>query len=146
MTTRQASVRNASIQAVLIPGDVSPLFVPEDVNIPIVFSTVSNIQKTDGQFTPANNSQVIHTFSATDQANFILLIVDQPAVLSLGSGANSGMISNLCVQRFFYIGIQSLPSFLTTLTLNGAAAGPEVPMNQGTACNYTLIYGMAALS
>jgi hypothetical protein len=146
MSVRTAQVANASIQLTLIPSDVSPLRVPADVNLPIIFQSVSNIQKTDGSFTPENNSEVIHTFSATDQANFILLIVDQPVVLSLGSTTNPGMVSNICVQRFFYIGLQSLASFLTTLTLNGAVSGPEVPMAQGTQCNYTLIYGMAQLS
>lgn len=146
MSLRQARVTRASIQGVFIPGDVSPLVVPEDINLPIWFQNVSNIQKTTGSFTPSDNSQVIHTFSSTDQANFILLVVDQPAVLSLASGANSGMISNMCVQRFFYIGLQSLSSFLSTLTLNGAVSGPEVPMIQAIACNWTLLYGVANLS
>jgi hypothetical protein len=146
MSTRVPQVTNASIQLTLTPGDVSPIRVPQDVVVPQTFQNASNLQKTDGQFTPANNSQVIHTFSPTDQANFILLIVDQPAVLSLGSTANPGMITNLCVQRFFYIGIQNLASLLTTLTLNGATSGPEVPMAQATPCNYTLVYGVAQLS
>lgn len=146
MSTLRASVRNASIQGIFTPGDVSPLSVPEDVNLPINFSNVSNLQKTTGTFTPANNTEVIHTFSPTDQANFILLIFDQPAVVSIASGSNSSMVTNMCVQRFFYIGLQSLPSFLTTISLNGATSGPELPMSQVLACNYTLLYGVATLT
>ena len=45
MTLRQASVRQAFISGVFTPGDVSPLVVPEVVNLPIIFLTVSNISK-----------------------------------------------------------------------------------------------------
>jgi hypothetical protein len=146
VSLKQASVRNASIQGIFTPGDVSPLVVPEIVNLPIIFSSVSNIQKTDGSYTPNNDTHVIHTFAAGDQANFILLIIDNPAVLDLQSTANASMITNMCAQRFFYMGLQTLPSGLTVFSMNGAASGPEVPMSQGIACNYTLLYGMAALS
>ena len=146
MALNQASIQRASIQAIFVPGDVTPLCVPQDLFLPINFCNVSNLQSTSGTYTPSNDTFTIRDFSASDQANFILLVVDQPAVINLASGANAAMVTNMCVQRFFYIGLQTLPSLLSALSFNGAAAGPEVPMTQNVPINWTIYWGMAKIS
>lgn len=140
-----ASVSGAFIQATFTPADVMPLSTPERLNLPINFANVSNLQKMSGVFTPANNTDTIKSFSANDQANFALLVVDQPAVVTLSSNAGTP-IDQLCVQRFLYIGLSSLPGLLATLTLDGTTSTPEVPMAQSLPCSWTLYYGQAALS
>jgi hypothetical protein len=140
-----ASVNRASIQATFIPGEVSPLSIPEILNLPVCFQNVSNLKKDYGTYTPNDDTQTIHTFSPTDQANFILLIVDQPTVVDLNSNLGEP-VARLCVQRFLYTGLQTLPSGLLDLVLDGSAAGPEVPMTQNIPCNWTLYWGVASLS
>ena len=141
------AVTNASIIGNFQPSSVAPTVESLPLNLPLNFTGVANLQIVNGQFTPANNTQTIFAgLPAPISPNFLLVIVDGQANLTLTSTGATAELKQHPVSRFFYSTCPpSLTDFWVSLVLDGTLASPN-PMVQATAVNYTVVYGQATIS
>jgi hypothetical protein len=139
MTLSIPTIPKFCIQGQFNPAISNPLVEQILANLPFNFQNLTVLNIVPGSYTPANDSETIYTFGAGEKPNFLLITVDQPAVLSLNHSAPAAVIDGLPFSKTFVLAMPNLTTGTwTTLELDGSASG-IAPMQQGVACNYTVI-------
>lgn len=145
MALTQAQLLNFLISYTANFQSVSPLNLTMPTKVPVTFSGVQNLNVLTGTFTPANNQKTIVSGLASSIApNFIFLLVDQPIVFS----ADNNMLSEAAISQLLFMCCPDIASGgnpWSSFTIDGRTNVPY-PMQQGTAVNYTFLYGQATIS
>jgi hypothetical protein len=145
MSLTPEKITNASVQMIIDEGGVSPIHTITNLNIPIKFTDVKNLQVRVGSYTPANDIKYIATGLAAISPNFIFLLVDGHVNFT----ADDGYISKIPVSRIFFTTLFPIFGGGSAVIDNFQFDGRTIcalPMLQGVEINYTLIYGQADAS
>lgn len=139
MTISSATVQKFAISGQFNPPISNPLQEQIIANLPFNFQNITVLNVVTGSYTPANDTKTIYSFGASEKPNFLLVTVDQQAVLEMTHSAADAPINSLPFKKTIVIAIPDLVTGTwEALILNGATAG-ICPMVQGVAMNYTVI-------
>jgi hypothetical protein len=129
------------------PALVTPLLETANFNIPVTFTGLTQINSVNGTYTPANDSPVIHLFTAGDQPNWMLIVSDAQLNINLINGL-ANIINQLPVSKVaFLTSLAPTVTNYTALQFYGAIASNLVaPMAQAVPVNYAIYWGNGIVS
>lgn len=113
---------------------------PEKLTIPLAVGTMTFLKQIAGTYTPANDTQVIYQFLATENPSFMIFACDGHSNLNLFDGSNN-FLNGLSVTKLALISLVT-PSGAkySQVTLVGLAGAPN-PMSQGVPVDWQLWVG-----
>lgn len=146
MTAVQASVIRAVFSALIRGDTVAPLNDSFDYRLPIAFSEVSDISIINGQYIPANDYvYIFNNLHKNHAPNWMIISTDGFLNVNLGK-TQSGGIFNGQVKRFTFLSWKADETdFASAMYLDGRLSAP-LPMAQGEAVNYTIVFGRGNLN
>lgn len=134
------SITKASLAMTMALAGVDPSIAVANLPLPLNFGPLTILEHAIGSYVPANDTQTIYTFSATDyQATFMYFKCDQNVVLLCTDGS-SYPVFELPIDRVLMLHMKPLFHNLQALALIGAIGGGSIatPMQQGVKVNWEL--------
>lgn len=143
MTMNAASLQ-ASFNAVLKNGTVSPITEQIVANLNLYFNGLEAVRVFNGKFCALNNYRyVFQGLTALDAPTFIIILCDGRMNLVVANTGGGAMAQS--VRRFFFLATdEDAMNFIQSLFIDGRTSSPS-PMVQNEEVNYTIIIGKASV-
>jgi hypothetical protein len=146
MSLTAPAISNASVVMEVLPAILNPIAQDSNINIPMFFNSVANLELISGSFTPNNNIlNVVSAIPNSSAPNFIMLITDGQANLTINSGPTVLVNSNPVMKVYVNCMNKNSTYNITDIILDGTTSA-VTPMAQNVQVNYTLVYCQADIS
>ena len=114
------------------------------IHLHVFFNSIASMEVLSGGYTPSNNTLSLAS-GLSSNVNFIILITDSQANLTLKSGGTTLLLQNPVMKLYFNPMVVNTTYNITDIILDGTTAA-LVPMSQVNPVNYTLIYGTGIIN
>jgi hypothetical protein len=144
MALTTPAITNCTLTATVNPSTVNFLQETLPINLNVFFNSITNMTTLSGSYLPANNTLSLAS-GISNNPNFVILIVDAPANLTIKSGATVLALQTPVAKCYFNAMVANTGYDITDLILDGTTTA-LVPMSQSVTINYTLVFGSGLIN
>ena len=146
MSLTVPTITNCNLTMDVNPSVVGNLLETLNVSLPVFFNGITELVTLTGSFTPVNNTQSLVSSLPSNQApNFVILVTDGQVNLTIKSGPTTLLDQNPVLKLYFNTMLANSTYNISDILLDGTTSA-LVPMLQGQAVNFTLLYGKATIA